>query len=337
MPRLSMETRRQFFTLRERGLSVAEVQKRLAEEEIFVSRVALYKLWKKYRDTDRIAGTRKPKRVKKLGEEQLVAIDEALADNDELMARQLLGIIETRWPGLEVSISTVKRARKDLGWTATRPKYCQLVREVNRQKRLAWSRQMLEDKEDFSDVIWSDECTVQLDNHGRLCFRKAKQPRKLKGRAKHPIKVHIWGGISRRGATQIVVFTGVMTAIRYCTILEAGLLPFIKSVFPDSHRFQQDNDPKHSSRYTQEFLQEKNVFWWATPPESPDLNPIENVWGSLKYFLRHQWKPRDMDTLVEGIQWFWRSLTPPVCQRYIEHLYTVMPKVVEVEGAASGY
>ena len=87
---------------------------RLAEEEIFVSRVTLYKLWKQYQDTDRIAGTWKPKRIK-LDEEQLVAIDEALADNDELTIRQLLGIIETRWPGLKVSISTVKRARKQRG------------------------------------------------------------------------------------------------------------------------------------------------------------------------------------------------------------------------------
>ena len=58
-------------------------------------------------------------------------------NNDKLTVRQSLGIIETRWPGLEVSISTVKRAQKNLGWIATRPKYYQLVREVNRQKRLA--------------------------------------------------------------------------------------------------------------------------------------------------------------------------------------------------------
>ena len=159
MPRLSMETRRWFLTLRERCLSVAE-------EEIFVSRVALYKLWKKYRDTDRIAGTWKPKRVKKLGEEQLVAIDEALAKNDKLTVRQSLGIIETRWPGLEVSISTVKRARKNLGWIATRPKYYQLVREVNRQKRLARSRQMLEDE---ACVIG---CEVQLPHEIRCTISK---------------------------------------------------------------------------------------------------------------------------------------------------------------------
>ena len=68
-----------------------------------------------------------------------------------------------------------------------------------------------------------------------------------------------------------------MASIRYCTILEAGLVPFIKDVFSAFHHFQQHNDPKHSSRYTQNFFKEKNVFWWATPPESLYLNPIENI------------------------------------------------------------
>ena len=81
-------------------------------------------------------------------------------------------------------------------------------------------------------------------------FPTQKEPRKLKPRAKHAAK-HIWGGISLRGATQVVIFTGTMTAIHYCRILEAGLLQFVKEVFPDCHRFQQDNNPKHCSKYTQ--------------------------------------------------------------------------------------
>ena len=213
--------------------------------------------------------------TKKLGEEQLVAINEALAANNELTARQLLGILEKQWPELEVSVSTTKRARRDLGWIAIRPKYCQLIRDANRSKRVQWCERMLETKEQFKDVIFSDECSVQLDNHGNLCFRKRKEPRKLKPRAKHPVKVHIWGGISYRGATQIVILTGVMTAIRCCTIVEASLIPFIKNVFLKSHRFQQDNDPKHCSRYTQSFFDNKSIAWWRTPPESPDLSPIE--------------------------------------------------------------
>ena len=88
---------------------------------------------------------------------------------------------------------------------------------------------------------------VQLEHHSRICFRKEKQPRVLKQRAKHPIKVHIWGGISTRGATKLVMFTGIMNAQRLAAILEAGLLPFIRERFCDGHRLYQDNDPKHGS------------------------------------------------------------------------------------------
>ena len=128
-----------------------------------------------------------------------------------------------------------------------------------------------------------------------------------------------------RGATKIVIFTGIMNAVRYGQILEAYLLPFIDECYPDGHRLQQDNDPKHSSRYIQKNFTEKNVFWWKTPPKSPDLNPIENIWGSLKQFLRNQYKPKNIEELKDGIQMFWSTLTPEVCNNYIRHLHKVMP------------
>ena len=78
----------------------------------------------------------------------------------------------------------------------------------------------------------------------------------------------------------------------------------------------QDNDPKHTSGLATEFLEEKQVNWWKTPPESPDLNPIENVWGSLKRFLRDHHKPYNQATLIEGITIFWKTMTPAVCESY---------------------
>ena len=143
-------------------------------------------------------------------------------------------------------------------------------------KRVEWCKAMLNTKEKFQDVVWSDECMVQLDNHGCVCFHRMKEPGKLKPRPKHPVKVHIWGAISPCRASQLVIFSGIMTAIRYCLILK-----FLEEVFPGGHRFQQDNDPKHCANYTRKFLSEKNVNWWSTLPESPDLNPIENIWASL--------------------------------------------------------
>ena len=105
-------------------------------------------------------------------------------------------------------------------------------------------------------------------------------------KAKHPPKINVWAGISRRGATKIVIFTGTMTATRYVEILECGLLPFLKSHFPNFHQFQQDNDPKHTSRYARWWYQQNGVNWFKTPASSPDLNPIELVWHSLKDYLR---------------------------------------------------
>ena len=86
-----------------------------------------------------------------------------------------------------------------------------------------------------------------------------------------------------------------------------GLVPFLEETYPEGHKFQQDNDPKHCSKYTQSKLEELNINWWKTPPESPDLNPIENVWGSMKTYLRNEHKPRTLDELKNGIRLFWKT------------------------------
>jgi len=55
----------------------------------------------------------------------------------------------------------------------------------------------------------------------------------------------------------------------YQQILQRHFLPFIATVFPDGHMLQQDNDPKHVSRSTKDWMQQNGVNHWPTPPESP--------------------------------------------------------------------
>ena len=38
-----------------------------------------------------------------------------------------------------------------------------------------------------------------------------------------------------RGATRLIMFNGNMNAIRFGKIIEAGLVPFVKTCFPDGH------------------------------------------------------------------------------------------------------
>lgn len=167
-------------------------------------------------------------------------IDNALAENDELTAKQLKDLTVQKWADLpSISLTTIKRARKYLGWTSSKPKFCQIIQEANKEKWLNWAKEQIAKSETFHDVIFSDECSVEIDFHNKICFRKKGQLRKLKPRPKHPLKVHIWGGtcISKRGATQIIIFTGILTATCFTEVIKAGLLPFIAAEFPSHHRF----------------------------------------------------------------------------------------------------
>lgn len=155
-------------------------------------------------------------------------------------------------------------------------------------------------------------------------------------RPKHPVKVHVWAGISKQGATGICIFQGTLVKELFVDILDKTLLPFIKDIIPQ-HRFMQDNDPKHTSGYAKDWIEEKEINWWKTPPESPDLNPIENLWHELKEYIRHVVKPKSKEELVEGIKEFWRTVDVQKCNKYIGHLRKVVPKVIEVGGNATGY
>ena len=335
MPRTTLETRR-ILELR-RTYSVSQIQERL-KEKIFISKVTIYAIIKKYRVHHTCADLPKPQCKTILNKDQVRFIDKAMENNDKLTGRQLHELLLEIWPDLQISISTIKRVKRMLGWVCSRPKYCQLVRELNKLRRVEWCTEQIAAQEDFGNVIFTDECSIQLDNHGRLCFRKRGSVRKIKPKPKHPVKVHVWAGISKHGATSIVIFTGIMNADKYCVILDTALKPFLANVFPrNDYRFQQDNDPKHISRTAKQYFEQNNINWWKTPAESPDLNPIENVWASLKYYLRHQHKPTNLETLKEGILNFWKSMTPTVCSTYIQHLHKVMPRVIEVNGNASGF
>ena len=103
-------------------------------------------------------------------------------------------------------------------------------------------------------------------------------------------------------------------------ILDRTLLPFIHSVFPDGHRFTADNDPKHTiyqPKAYQAYLKAKNVYWCRSPAESPDLNPIENLWHEPKEYIRRETKPKTKMELVEGIKVFWQTVDQKKCVKYI--------------------
>ena len=174
-----------------------------------------------------------------------------MSRNDETTGLELQKLLAGS--GVQVDTATALRWRKGLGWTSKGTSYCQMIRDVNTEKRLEWARKnkgmWLE------DVIYTDETSVQIETHRRFCCYKRGQKPRYKPKPKHPVKVHVWAGISHRGHTRLCIFEGKMNAPLFVEILEKSLIPFIRAVYPDGHRFVQDNNPKHCSNFARRFYE----------------------------------------------------------------------------------
>ena len=103
-------------------------------------------------------------RPTKISTEIKAIVEDKMWEDDETTASQLHKILTSR--GYQISSRTFLRCRSALGWTFRGGAYCQLIREPNKIKRLEWAQRYLNDN--FDDVVWMDECSVQLEMHKRF-------------------------------------------------------------------------------------------------------------------------------------------------------------------------
>lgn len=83
-----------------------------------------------------------------------------------------------------------------------------MTREKNKDMRLRQAQEWKAVGEQFDNVLFTDESTVSLEQFALRCWRKKGCPGVSKHRVKHPLKLHVWGGISRCGPGPLVIFHG---------------------------------------------------------------------------------------------------------------------------------
>ncbi|KAK6021657.1 hypothetical protein OSTOST_12665 [Ostertagia ostertagi] len=265
-------------------------------------------------------------------------INRCYRNNSSSTSTEVVSRLKTR--GIFVSCATVRRIRNHLGFKKATTKYCHAIRDENKFARANFFMEMLEAGTTFSSWVFTDECTVQVDCSTRFCFVKSgDQISRLRHRAKHPAKVPYLGWDFYAGATKLAILPGdrKIDSELYCRILESATclsrsrcttliiltLGFCELV--------QDNAPPHKSRFTIDKLTEWGIETVPWPAESPDLNPIELVWGNMKTYVRKQ-GVRKLDDLKAAILNFWKTLTPDVCSKYVSGIRGKMRRVVQQRG-----
>lgn len=131
----------------------------------------------------------------------------------------------------------------------------------------------------------------------------------------------VWTCFSALGLGPFVEIEGIMDRFKYKDILETHMLPYAEWEMPLQWVFQHDNDPKHTSKLVKEWLNDNGIQVLDWPAQSPDLNPIENLFGILKRQVAGT-RFRNKSELMNVLKERWENLDSSV----ISNLICSMPK-----------
>ncbi len=100
--------------------------------------------------------------------------------------------------------------------------------------------------------------------------------------------------------------------------------------------FQHDNDPKHTSKATVGFLKKNRVKVIQWPSMSPDLNPIEHLWGILKRQVEHH-SSSSIQSLKEVILEEWKKIDLAKCRQLVHSMPRRLGAVIKNHGGHTKY
>lgn len=146
----------------------------------------------------------------------------------------------------------------------------------------------------------------------------------------------IWGSFSYYGFGPIYKIDAIMDQHVYLKILRDITLPFAEENMPLRWVLMQDNDPKHTSKRTKQWFKMERIDVMEWPPQSPDLNPIENLWTDVKFTVSKA-KPRNVQQLWEEVQSAWLSIPVERCQRLVNSMPRRCKSVLENKGLSTKY
>jgi transposase len=212
----------------------------------------------------------------------------------------------------------------------------------HKAKRVKFAKRHLTD--DWSQVLWTDETEFLLNPKTTnptkdVVWARRREDVPADEVNQYSPKVRVWGGVSAQGNTRLIVYEGELTAAKYTALLTKAK-PDFDSIFGRRNRnwvYIHDGASPHKARSTNDWLTAnvpnhiKSGPSGEWPANSPDLNPMEQVWGHMKAELGGS-KPNTIDGLKRKIKQIWGDLDQESVEKQADGMKKRLKTIIQTGG-----
>ncbi|KAJ3426174.1 transposable element-related [Anaeramoeba flamelloides] len=201
-----------------------------------------------------------------------------------------------------MSGTSVWRIRKALKFKFKAPKVKPKLTEQSKMKRLEFVQYHLEKQTNWKKVVFTDETWFYLESLNRFIWRQ-------------------WG---ENDVNSESYQNNIISGCRVFTDMD-------KEYGQWNWLLMQDGAPAHTSNSTKEYLSNKCLVLKNWPPNSPDLNPIENLWGIMGKRISKE-SPNTERKLEIIVRKVWKNIEWEVIENLINSMEKRLRLVVQLNG-----
>ena len=226
-----------------------------------------------------------------------------------------------------VSHETVRNELRDMTYSKPYPTLSPMLSEVHKINRVKWSKKYRYPVKEWSKTIFIDEMSIWLAK-GRLRMWTKRGKKRICPTTKHSAKIDVWAAFSSMGVFPLCVFRENMNSQLFISIMEGHLLRQAEVFHGTDWKVVMDNDPKHTSLLSRQWIDENIPNKMPWPSQSPDMNPIENLFGWLKKKLVKK-GPKTIKQLKDMLEEIWSNVDPEFLSSYWKSMQSRCKMVIE--------